>query len=260
MKKKIGLALLGILLSTFSIFARHSYEVSSPGKSLRVQVEINDSIAFSLFFNGHSIFENNCINLALRNKTLGLKPYVKNVKRESIHKVLKPVLPLKFSTINNDYNLLSISFKDGFTLEFRAYDDGFAYRFITNMPDSVDVHSEQLHLNFPSDYKLHLQVPSGFKTAYEEPYTHLGSSEWGKMVKFSTLPALVETPYSKVLISESNVSDYPCMFLRGVTDGLSAVFPKLPVEFGEDGDRSLKILKEADCIAKTVGRIFYCGR
>jgi alpha-glucosidase len=260
MKKNIELVLLGILLSTFSVFARHSYELLSPEKLLRVQVEINDSIAFSLFFDGHPIFENNCISLALRNNTFGLNSYVKNVERKSIHKVLKPVLPLKFSTINNDYNLLSISFKNGSTLEFRAYDDGLAYRFITDMPDSVDVLSEQLHLNFASSYKLHLQVPSGFKTAYEEPYTHLSSNEWGRMDKFSTLPVLIEMPHSRVLISESNVSDYPCMFLRGVTNGLSAVFPKLPVEFGEDGDRSLKILKEADFIAKTIGRRNYPWR
>ena len=30
--------------------------------------------------------------------------------------------------------------------------------------------------------------------------------------------------------------------------------PRLPLEFGEDGDRSLKILKEANCIARTAGK------
>ena len=107
---------------------------------------------------------------------------------------------------------------------------------------------------------MHLQIPSGFKTAYEEAYTHLDSNEWGRMGKFSTLPVLIETPYSRVLISESNVADYPCMFLQGVSYGLSSAFPKLPVEFGDDGDRSLKILKEADCIARTVGRRDYPWR
>ena len=31
-----------------------------------------------------------------------------------------------------------------------------------------------------------------------------------------------------------------------------SVFPKVPLEFGDDGDRSLKILKEANYIAKTM--------
>ena len=45
------------------------------------------------------------------------------------------------------------------------------------------------------------------------------------------------------------------MFLK--SDGnnnITSVFPKVPLEFGDDGDRSLKILKEADYIAKTNGK------
>lgn len=36
--------------------------------------------------------------------------------------------------------------------------------------------------------------------------------------------------------------------------------PRLPLEFGEDGDRSLKILKEANCIARTAGKRSYPWR
>ena len=44
------------------------------------------------------------------------------------------------------------------------------------------------------------------------------------------------------------------MFMKGNADNsLSAVHPKVPVEFGDDGDRSVKILKEADYIAETNG-------
>ncbi len=260
MRKKIKLILFGIFLFTLNLSAQHSYELFSPDNRLRIQVEIGNNLFFSLFCNEHLIFKNNRIELALKNKTLGLNSYVKKVKKENIHRVLKPVFPLKFSTIIDEYNLLKISFKDNFSLEFRAYDDGLAYRFITDMPDSVDVLNEQLQIQFPCDYKLHLQIPSGFKTAYEEAYTHLDSNEWRRMGKFSTLPVLIETSYSRVLISESNVADYPCMFLQGVSYGLSSAFPKLPVEFGDDGDRSLKILKEADCIARTAGRRDYPWR
>lgn len=72
----------------------------------------------------------------------------------------------------------------------------------------------------------------------------------------SVLLILIDThkPY-KILICESDLADYPCMFLKGTgNNGVSATFPKVPLEFGEDGDRSLKILKEADYIAKTDGK------
>lgn len=42
--------------------------------------------------------------------------------------------------------------------------------------------------------------------------------------------------------------------------GISSLFPRLPLEFGEDGDRSLKILKEADYIARTAGKRSYPWR
>ena len=52
-------------------------------------------------------------------------------------------------------------------------------------------------------------------------------------------------------MSETNLTDYPAMFLKNDGQGgITAVFPRLPLEFGEDGDRSLKILKEANCIAR----------
>ena len=74
--------------------------------------------------------------------------------------------------------------------------------------------------------------------------------------KMSVLPVLIDTRKSyKILISESDLSDYPCMFLKGNgTNGISSIFPKVPLAFGEDGDRSLKIEKEAEYIAKTSGK------
>lgn len=62
------------------------------------------------------------------------------------------------------------------------------------------------------------------------------------------LPLLASTPKGdKILMSETNLTDYPAMFLKNDGQGgITAVF-RLPLEFGEDGDRSLKILKEANC-------------
>ena len=57
------------------------------------------------------------------------------------------------------------------------------------------------------------------------------------------------------------MEDYPAMFLKSDgKGGISSLFPRLPLEFGEDGDRSLKILKEADYIARTAGKRSYPWR
>ena len=160
-------------------------------------------------------------------------------------------------TVPVSYTHLDVYKRQGdYSVEFRAFDDGIAYRFITNKKGDVEVLEEDFAINFPANYLLHLQQPSGFKTAYEEPYTHVESNEWKATDRMSVLPILIDTKKKyKILISESDLSDYPCMFLKGNgVNGVQSTFPKAPLEFGEDGDRSLKIVKEADYIAKTTGK------
>jgi alpha-glucosidase len=119
----------------------------------------------------------------------------------------------------------------------------------------VNVMNEDLSVQFPADYQLHVQQPKSFNTAYEEPYTHLASDSWKATDKMATLPLLIDTRKNhKILISESDLQDYPAMFLKGTGEnGMQATFPKVPLEVGEDGDRSQKILKEAVYIARTAG-------
>lgn len=95
-----------------------------------------------------------------------------------------------------------------------------------------------------------------FKTSYEYPYTHIDTENYAATDRMSYLPVLIETDKAyKILISEADLFDYPCMFLKGTgKNGMQSLFPKAPLAFGEDGDRSLKITKEADYIAKTTGK------
>lgn len=112
-------------------------------------------------------------------------------------------------------------------------------------------------VDLPQDYVMHVQQAGRFKTAYEEYYQHLDARAWNASAdKYTLLPTLVETPMHKILISESALTDYPAMFLtpKGGAHKLTAVFPKAPIEFGPDGDRSLKLVKEAPYIAKTQGK------
>ena len=122
--------------------------------------------------------------------------------------------------------------------------------------------NEEFAINFPSDYLLHLQQPGGFHTAYEEPYTHVQSNAWKPEERIAVLPVLVDTQKDyKILISESDLADYPCMFLKGTgTNGAISVFPKAPLAFAENSDRSVKITQEADYIAKTKGTRNYPWR
>ena len=258
---KRHLSLLMILCWGILLHAQTESELSSPNGEIKVTLNITDKIYYSIAYDGDVLLKDNSLQLALKDEVLGQNPRLRRRKYVSVDEQLTPVMPLKFSTVTNQYNQLTLTFKN-YSVEFRAYDDGVAYRFVTSRKGEVEVLGEEFAVNFPDDYLLHLQQPGGFKTSYEEPYTHVFSNEWKPSDKMSVLPVLIDTRKQyKILISESDLTDYPCMFLKGTGDnGIVCTFPKAPLAFGEDGDRSLKITQEADYIAKTSGARNYPWR
>ena len=258
---KRHLSLLMILCWGILLHAQTESELSSPNGEIKVTLNITDKIYYSIAYDGDVLLKDNSLQLALKDEVLGQNPRLRRRKYVSVDEQLTPVMPLKFSTVTNQYNQLTLTFKN-YSVEFRAYDDGVAYRFVTSRKGEVEVLGEEFAVNFPDDHLLHLQQPGGFKTSYEEPYTHVFSNEWKPSDKMSVLPVLIDTRKQyKILISESDLTDYPCMFLKGTGDnGIVSTFPKAPLAFGEDGDRSLKITQEADYIAKTSGARNYPWR
>lgn len=147
-------------------------------------LNITDKIYYSIAYDGDVLLKDNSLQLALKDEVLGQNPRLRRRKYVSVDEQLTPVMPLKFSTVTNQYNQLTLTFKN-YSVEFRAYDDGVAYRFVTSRKGEVEVLGEEFAVNFPDDYLLHLQQPGGFKTSYEEPYTHVFSNEWKPSDKMS---------------------------------------------------------------------------
>jgi len=238
-----------------SFSQQKNFELLSPNKEIKVSIALEDKIYYSISIENEILTSNNHLGLVLKNETLGQNPKLTGTKTGQINEIIKPVVPLKFSSVSNSYNYLLLHFKNQYSLEFRAFDDGIAYRFITVKKGEIEVLNEEFEINFPDDYQLHLQQTASFKTSYEEEYSHVNSGDWKSSDKMSTLPILADSKKQyKILISESDLNDYPGMFLKKTGTAITAVFPKVPLDFGPDGDRSLKILKEADYIAKTSGK------
>lgn len=253
-----NLKLFACLVLLFGISNAYSqktnFEVASPNGELKIAITLGDKIYYSILAGNEELAAKNHLGLVLKNETLGLNPKLAGSKTGKVNEVIKPTIPLKFSTVANVYNYLLLNFKGGYSVEFRAFDEGVAYRFITAKKGEIEILNEDFSVNFPTNYLLHLQQAGSFKTSYEEEYSHIKASDWKSSDKMSTLPVLADSKKQyKILISESDLSDYPGMFLKGTGSGVVSTFPKAPLDFGPDGDRSLKILKEADYIAKTTG-------
>lgn len=252
--KKLSL-LATLLFSTILMWAAKPMVLNSPNGEISISVSVSDKISYGVSHGKDLLLDNCSLSLELENETLGLNPKLKKSTRSVINETFKKEVPFKNSTVQNQCNVLKLDFAGNYSVEFRAYNDGVAYRFITNKGKELIVKNETFNVNFSGDCKAVLQQPSMFKTAYENKYEQVSVKEFQTSGKMANLPAAIElkSPY-KILITETDLFDYPCMFLKGNgANGMTSLFPKVPTEFGDDGDRSVKILKEADYIAKTTG-------
>lgn len=250
--------LLLLLIFSISLYVQgqNIHKLASPDGNIQISVNLSDKIYYDVICRNETLLKQCHLAMEIGDQELGTNPKMTKVSHKNIDESLKPVIPLKFSSVSNRYNQLLLDFKGGYSVEFRAFNDGIAYRFITNKKGMINVKNETLQVNFPDNYLLHMQQSGSFKTAYEEEYTHLYSKEWKSSASMALLPILIDTQKgSKILISETSLTDYPAVFLKSNgSNGMVSVFPKVPLEFGEDGDRSVKILKEADYIAQTSGK------
>lgn len=236
--------------------AQKKYELTSPDRQVKATVSVGEQLTYNLAYGNETLLDNCTLGMEVGEEKLGTNPKVVRASRKNVSETITPVVPLKYATVDNHYNQLLLKFRGGYSIEFRAFDNGFAYRFITDRKGSMEVRNETFGLHFPGDYLLHMQQSGGFKTSYEEEYRHVKSKEWKESDRMALLPLLIDTRKDcKILFSESDLSDYPGMFLKSRgANSVEAVFPRVPLEFSEDGDRSQKILKEADYIARTEGK------
>ena len=257
--KRFFLLLVAMLIGSIAISvaapANKSYKVTSPDGRITVDVKLNHKISYSVYSNNNLMLKDCDLSLQLADGEVGFNPKVKKAKTSVIDETVKREIPMKNAEVRNHCNVLSLTMADNYTVEFRVYDCGFAYRFILDKGGEIEVVNEEVGLNFPENYKAHISKTGSFKTSYEVPYSHTTTQEYGYRDEMIYLPVLLEAPTGeKILISEANLKDYPAMFFRSTgNNGLTSLFPKYPLEVEDDGDRSQKILKEANYIAKTSG-------
>ncbi len=164
---------------------------------------------------------------------------------------------MKNRFIENHYNELLLNFREGYSLAFRAYDEGVAYRFITAYPEnSLEVIAETVAFHFEENHRLFWPVESSptFQSHYEAAYRDIRLGDLA-MDQYGSLPMLLETRQgTQLLITEADLYDYPNLFLFGTgANSLRGVQPKAILETYKRGDRAEVIASNADYIAMTRG-------
>lgn len=236
-------------------FAQRTAELKSPDGTIGVKVAVGKSITYTVSADNNALLTDCSLAMKVDGKTLGANPKLKGVKRSVINNTIRPVVPLKFSEIKNHCNVMTLNFGD-YSVEFRAFDNGVAYRFVTAKKGMMNVEDETFAIHFAGDYQADISHDRNFRTSCESTWAHINTREWKPEDEMSYLPVLIRTDKQyRVLISESDLRDYPGMFLHGTgNNGMSSIFPPCPLEQELSGDRSMNFTKTADYIARTNGK------
>ena len=236
--------------------AQSTYDLRSPDGRIEVRIRTAGQLRYDLLLKGTAVLENCTLSLDVEHQKLGVEPHVVEAKPSSHDEIVKPVVRQKFANIRDHYNELRLNMEDGYALVFRAYNEGAAYRFETSLrEDKAKIYGEEAAFNFSSDFVVYYPQEDSFYSHNERKYLPQHLSEIAPQF-IATLPAVVDIGGgAKLAIAESDLDDYPGLWLRGTGgNGLAATFPQYPLQLVQTSDRDYKPVQTADYIAQTAGR------
>lgn len=251
------------IVNAKNVWAKDTLQVCSPSGKICVKVWMDKRLSYSVSNNNLLIVAPSFIDMMLQDgKALSLNNSIRLSSVKKITGTITSPVPEKRKVIPDVYNELSIEFKQPFKLQFRAYDDGIAYRITTRFKDSIIIKDEVADFNFPGNPSGYFQeIPFNdstdmFQTSFENVYSFKKLSEFpANSIAYSPI-LIIPKSNPKIAITESDLEDYPGMFVAGTgTASLKAVFAHYPLQ--EKINWALYsqsvVAKRADYIARTKG-------
>ena len=249
------LLLIFMLLASTYAFSKE-FKVTSPSGNITINVSVNETITYSYTYKGKNILLPSAISMQVDNVAWGINPKIVKDEKGTKSEIIIPTVPRKYSKIESTYNYLRLKFSGNYQLEFRAYNDGIAYRWETNLNKEFKVLTEEVNYNFSAGDSIYFPEEKSMHSHQERLYPHLKISDIDTG-RFCSTGALVDLQNGfKVFISEADLFSYPGMFLEKSSkyaNGFKAKFAGYPLETKQTNDRNVKIVKYADYLAQTKG-------
>ena len=228
-------------------------KVQSPDGKTNFLLTVKEKVSFTVTHNEQTVIGNSVINLITDVPALNIPFKIKKSQSRSVNTVLYPVVRRKFKTVNDNYNELSVSFTNQFTLHIRAYNNGVAYRWGIQYNKPFKVINEQAGFAFASTDTAWYPLEKSFYSHNERQYKRYAISQISKD-SLASLPLLVQSNKTKVLITEADLYDYPGMWMNGNNSNeLQATFPAYPKEERDSGILDRLIISREDFIASVNG-------
>ncbi|MBO4328045.1 MAG: glycoside hydrolase family 97 N-terminal domain-containing protein, partial [Bacteroidales bacterium] len=268
MKTKILLC-CALLLSCIGLFAQKGYTLTSPNGHLTVVVQTGERLSYAVTHENTVVLADSPIALTLDNgQVWGVPARVAKEKRRVVDQTIQAAF-YKRNVVSDRFNELTLVFKGRYQVVFRAYDDGVAYRFESDLNKPFNVVSETADFNFDHDYTAWIPyvnarpgegdfIDQQFFNSFENTYTVTPLSQM-EPERLAFLPVLVElNDGKKAVITEADLEAFPGLYLRNEQGrtGFTAVHAGYPKVEEQGGHNNLQyVVKEREhYIAKVNGK------
>jgi len=265
MKNKIFGLLIVLFLSPGLLSAQKSkvFELKSPDNKIALKLEVGAKMLWSVQHDGQQIIAPSDISLQLESgEVLGDQAKISSSKTEKADQVITAI-NYKKASIPDQYNQLTVNCKGDYSVIFRIYNDGVAYRFSMKKKGEVIVKNEEANFNFTNDYKAFVPYMWDYRGGVKFNHSFEALYKEINISKFATdslafLPLLVDVGNNKkAVILEADLEDYPGMYLNmnSTKKGFMGVYAQYALETKLGGYQGMNLIptKRADYIAKTNG-------
>ncbi len=238
------------------------YTIQSPDKKVKMNIQVDNRVSIQIMNSERIVLDYSPIDMTLNDHHICVDPKVSGTKRSFVQNTIIPTIQVKTNKIEESYNELIMSLKGNYSIVFRAYDQGVSYRFKTNLKTKqAIVEDEQLVLHLPASATGYLMQEKDFGSMSESPYVCREVSKYDDNTLYS-FPALFRTTNNDfLLITESDLCDYPGLWLSREKDTFKGVLPRKVTQTKSGNCVSERFVTErADYLAETKGQRDYPWR
>lgn len=245
----LAVCLLGVFASTASA---KTWQLTSPdGRNVMTVNYDGVELTYSLTRDGLHQFSTIPLTMRAGAALWGAEGKVRKTTFGKVDGKTEYVVPRKYRETAERYNWMKLSFK-GYDVEFRAYDDGVAYRFVGRTDADLEL-DESAGYRFDRDYGTYSLMTKDLQGWYEEDYT---IAPLGALPKdmLSLTPLMITTDNSYLLFAEADLYNYSGSYLRPVEGGFDLVWSDYPSKEGFfDGTNKRYVTERYDYIVKCNG-------
>ena len=256
-----ALALLLICGAAHSADRARTTVLTSPDGKIKVTAVSSDAgLTWAVERDGLTVLEPSRIQIIVDGKEL-LKGTSREAARQEVSALFaSPVY--KKAVVEDHYTTVTLRYGRDARVEFRVYDDGAAYRILSDNAKATKVDDECVEYRFSADYQAFIPYVNDNRGG--ERYCYSFESYYDEAPLSKMYPdSLAITPLAvclpggvKAIAMDAGVEEYPAMMLlKGAGNSLKAEFPPVPDKVTLGGYNRLNLVPDnrKDCIAEVDG-------